>query len=1128
MPLPSALTTTQKNNLRAERYQARPILAMNPNAIVGTARINQTSFGASVAQLTFDTGSGMSNTLVGQTVYISRTNDIRRAYFRGRVRKAVSGATLFINETSASFADDDYIFIINDVALHPKLPRSADGVDYIDYDETFRQMLPVIYGLQSAYVITLDGTPKADLALAPSAYTTTQGASISTWSWSAPSATFQVGSNSTQNVTLRWTTAGVYWVRLTVTDNGARSNFLTFPVFVCSADYSDTFLYTGLDDLVISGGEGGWTCDFSAFDGVQNVLDQTLAVVFSLETIGTSTAPIVSNINFVGRLRNNNITADSDSTYLNIQNTRIRCEDILAQMGRTRLTSWSWTDADSPTAWGDINNLTLWRAIASLATDFSTLSNVSSLQFDSTANTYRTYDLDQASDVLLDGLNNLADAINARATPSTQGELFVYRSARFLSASARNALTTVMDFTLQDMLEFDIAIDPARLLGRQITYGGSYNTTSKGQDIYEAVAPAVVPTEGASTNETSNQVLTANLSIADAQAEIGARVADDFEARNPITKLRATLHDGFHFLMPNNFQWYTFTIGASDNNRGISYSSSDRWLCESVSCRYNPNGTWEVGAEFGIETQGGNFKVVANIAPNEEPYYAPPYPIDDPYPFFPDDGAFFPDDNPNPDELPAITPKDTQPIKNPSQTSQQIAGGDVVMVWDSSSVWLSRDYTKSDSPTWQKVLSASGITDCKFANVGNYAYAVANDGTDSTFYRTTDIFAGNPSWQSTSLSGVYTQLRTTDASGEVYIYQPNGTWVNALDFTSSNQSFSANIGSYSLGTGFVHGDTFVDGFYLRAVDIDRAFGVLSVTRVRMTYNLTKGTYDAGVVAAARIVFDGVSVAFEPKTTADGIGKTLEWTGTQTINELQLIVNVSRSASMTYSGAGQITAVEIEGNLANVRRSTDNGATFTNPQEVGTTIGTDSGFDTQRIGNLVFASQDGKVRQATDGGAFADTTDGGTAGTYPLLVRSYGQSGTNLIIGSAAAVSGETLWRVSGGSTAITPNDGANDGLAVSPQCVDMWITSNNNIIGIFSFAGVYKLGRSSDGGASWTFTTTNITTSSKHLRVRQSDTQRKQVYAIQAGLGLYSNNGGSSVMTKTAPSANLIGIEVKS
>lgn len=1152
MPTPSALTNDQKGYLRSDRYQARAYVALNPNAVVATARVNQAIFGASVAQLTFDNGSGTGSVLVGQTVYVSASNDITQAYFRGRVRKAISGATLFINETSTVFNDNDYIFIINDVALHNKLPR---GNDFIDYDITFRQGLPIAFGLQSAYVITLDDTPEASLSLAPNAFATASGASISSWLWSAPSATFTAGNSATQNVTLEWDTAGVYWVRLTVTDSGARSNFITFPVFVCSSDYSDAFIKTGIEDISINANDAGYQCSLTAFDGVESVLNNTLAVVFSVEKIGTSTTPIVSNVNFIGRLRQNTIATEANEQYVNTQDTAITIEDIASQMARCPIVTWSWTDKASPTVWGDIASLTLWRAIASMATDFSTLSNVASIRFDSTADTYRIYALNQNDSALYDGMISFSDAINARPTYTPQNEIFIYRSARFLTNAERNALTTVMDYTPQDMLGFDIDNDPAKLVGNQFSNGGSYNTFSQDVDLFEAIAPAVAPAEGVGQSETTNQVLTANNAIADSQVELGQRVANDFAQRNPITKINASLHDGFHFIQPNNFQWYTFTITADDNNRGLEFTTSDRWLCESVNARYDGNiGAWDVSAEFAIETSGGQYQVVVNVAPNEEPFYFAPYPIDNAYPNFPDENPFYPDENPDEDEVPPIEPKDKQPINNPvtEPVNTEIKGGDVVAVWNSAGVWVTTNFTKTNNPTWTQVYSGAGITDFRFAPLGNGAYVLSNDGADSFVWRTTNIFATSPSWAGTSLTGVYRQIRTTDTAGELFcLSEVLGEWAEEFDFVvdefASNFTIvppSVNIVSpvYTAGLGYNGGIHQPNLTRYNSVRIDTdVFADSFITSFTIFYTLAPTTN--GVFNDTSLQYQsGLNGAFTGFTTV-GLGVApVSSSYTANINLTRDVIvfqiNGSRANAPTNpDGNSIISKIIIRGtgvnpfggtSTYNTVYSTDNGATFGAPVAIGDSPSAIGGIDTQRIGNLVFVGDDEKIRQATNGGAYSDTTNGGTTGTYAQMIRTYGQTGTKLIFGTASAISGDTLWRLDGGATAITPNDGVNDGLVVSANCLDMWITSDNDIVGVFNFGGTYRLGKSSDAGNSWSFVTTNITSDSKYIRVRQSDTLRKQVYSIRADATIYSNDGGATTQLKSTPSPSLIGIEVKS
>lgn len=1128
MPLPSALTTTQKNNLRADIYRSQTYLALNLNAVVATARINQTSFPPSLAQLTFDTGSGMSGILVGQTVLISKTNDVRRAYWRGRVRKPTSGSTLFINQTSANFADDDYIFVINDVALHPKVPYADDsGNVFIDFDIAYRALLPIINGLQSAYVITLDGTPKADLALSPTALAPTSGATISTWAWSAPDATFVVGSSSTQNVTLRWTSAGVRWVRLTVTDNGGRSNFITFPVFVCSADYSDNFIQTGVENINITADESGYNATINAFDGVETVLDHTLAVIFSVETIGTSSTPIVSNINFVGRLRNNTIKTLADANYVNLTDTNITIEGIAVQMARCAVETWSSIDTASPTQWGDIKELTVWRMLCFVASDMSTLSNVASIEFDDTTNNFRAYIIPTQSETLWDAMNAIADSINGRVWQTAQGELNIRRSARFLSSSARNALTTVMDFTTQDMQTFTITLDPARTIGQAINYGGVYNTASQKTDIYQAIAPAIVKADGIGQAESINQILVANSTLADARVELGERVANDLEQRNPIPKLDTLLHDGFHFIQPNTFQWYIFIISTQFNNRGVAYGANDRWLCESVSLDYDNNiGTWAVNAVFALETRGGNYQTVVNIAPNQIDFGLPPYPIDDPYPAYPDENPFAPEENPKPEDTPPVKPEDKQPITNPTQqpNQAQIQGGDVVAVWNSASVWMCRDFTKTRTPNWKQIFSSpQTITDFKFGH-GNHAYVITNNGVNSIFWRTSNVFAGNPTWNSTNVTEAYELIRTTDTAGEIYIGFGEGcdTGVNFLSLGSLPSSITLEEND---GSGWIP-------FTFTPFTEPTPNTTSPPSRIRMTWDVACN--GSVTVNWARLIINTAAVNIE---TWDGSSWTLRYTSPKPLGIPQAYTDTwTNSTFISYSKIRvtlytrpKLTSVTIfDSTGMDVLRSTDHGASFASPVDAGTPPSGLGGIDTQRIGNLVFVGTNAKIRQATDGGAFSDTTGGATTGTYARLIRTYGTSGTKLVFGTNAPISGDTLWKIDGGVTAITPNDGSHNGLVVSNNCLDMWVTSDSQIIGVFNFGGTYKLARSSNGGTSWSFVTTNINSGSRYLRVRQSDTLRKQVYLLNADDCLYSNDGGVTTQIKEAPSALLTGIEVKS
>ena len=176
----AALTSDQLETLRgtdelASRFVGRVRVSTNPNEVVYSATVNQASFDDSFAQITYDGGSGtLANIWPGMTVLISRTSDMSNAYFRGRVRKTPTSTVLYVNENSYDIHDNDFIFILNDFGISDRLAREVSGVQYNDYDVSFRQLLPVIYGLNTVYAGDVDpDTGNLTLTLTASLLVTT-------------------------------------------------------------------------------------------------------------------------------------------------------------------------------------------------------------------------------------------------------------------------------------------------------------------------------------------------------------------------------------------------------------------------------------------------------------------------------------------------------------------------------------------------------------------------------------------------------------------------------------------------------------------------------------------------------------------------------------------------------------------------------------------------------------------------------------------------------------------------------------------------------------------------------------------------------------------------------------------
>jgi len=212
-------------------------------------------------------------------------------------------------------------------------------------------------------------------------------------------------------------------------------------------------------------------------------------------------------------------------------------------------------------------------------------------------------------------------------------------------------------------------------------------------------------------------------------------------------------------------------------------------------------------------------------------------------------------------------------------------------------------------------------------------------------------------------------------------------------------------------------------------------------------------------------------------------------------------------------------------------STDNGATFASEVEADSLTGDDGGFDVIRVGAQVYVGIDDEVQSAEDGGAYSSATGGGCAGSYPLCIWAYGTDAIKYLFSTAAAVGGETLWYVEGGSaTAITPNDGANDGIVATADSLCTDPASDDHIFGLFAFSGTVKFAYSPDQGTSWQFNT-QVSDDACYIRCKYVS-GHYHVYICDAAILWYGQWNGLSTSSitlhaKGTPSAAIKGVEIR-
>lgn len=1162
MSFNSALTSTQLDKLRGTSsvnptYSGKQFISLCPNTTIFAARVNQASFTASFAQITYDTVTtgAYTNIAVGQTVYLSATNDIRAAYFVGRVRKTPTSAILYINETSATVTDNDYIFVVNDYRIWEKLARESAGVQLKDYDRTFAQIPPIIYGLQSAYAGVVSGSPSGyTVAFAASAVAGTSGATISSYAYTIPSGgTVTAGSAATANVTVRFD-AGFYWVKLVVTDSGSRTATRYIPVWSVPTDFSAQ-VELGFNGASITGDSSGWNAQIEGFTGIDDVYDGTLCCIWDIERYNGTEGALVSNVKFVGRLRRETISGQGDEQYSYTSTVQFELEGAGAQLSRITAPLLALRYKSSPTLWDQITNLTIWRAIAHILHEHSTFLSLHSLEFDSTANTYLAQLLGTQGGNMFAAVQDLASAINAVMEFDATGKAQVVRDARYLTTAERVALTTVSSWEDDDFLDLGLDIDHAETTGRVDGSGGTFNTTSNIVTPLLAIAPGVAQGTGESRTSLARQILTANVASSTAQSELNTRVGHHYAQANGAEILTVTHPDGYNWIVPSVNQWYRWTLATTTNPRGISYDTATHWLVTQVSVDHdNESGTKTVQVTYARETSGAAGQTVAYPAPAQtsNPYSSiPPF---DPYISFPDLPSIFLPPNPGTGDIPPFT-------GNTGSAPSVPTNGNTVMIWTDSQVWLTKNFL-SASPTWTEITptGAVGIVDCKFDNSGTGAY----------------ILAG-----------------------------ASGSWSNTIDLTASDGGFSpssGSSGSYSAGTGWVHSDYFDGTTYNRGLDIQLSFSSATVTTVEFTYTLTKGSYNDGGQVAIRI-WSPISTIVKSQSFNGSSSGTAAFTYTtlHSSTGVRFFLRSSRQSSAVYSGAARITAVTISGTGTNpfgggssdysvyytsnvfaaaptwtegdaitgafnmlrltstsqqiyafnpggatARYSTDRGATWAAAIAVGTSAGAIAGGDTIKIGTVSLFGADNQIKKnTTNGGAYSNYGIAMASGTDPTAIvipryifgsASTTNASTNTpeyLVGSTALSAGNAgLWKVTSSGatfTDITPVLTGQYGKAQTANCLAMPWRSGSRIAAILTFNTTRHLVTSINAGAAWTDRGA-LTATADYIHYRKGDTTLNQLFGIgyaDATKPFYSPNHGAALYEKTSPTTDdLLGIQV--
>lgn len=1113
MPFPSALVSGQYDSLRGTSsvpptYQASQYMVLGDNVTVFQARVNQATFGDSYAQTGWDTATigAYTDVKAGQTVFISSTTTLRNAQFVGRVRKVPNATTFFINETSSLILDNWYITVIDDYRLWVKLGRETGGVYYKDWETTFVQPAPLVYGLASAYAGVVSGLPVGyTVAFAASAIAVASGATISSYAWSTPDGTVTAGSLSAAGVTIRFP-AGFRWVSLTVTDSGGRAQTRRIPVWAIPSDLSTT-VALGFDGANIEGSiDGGYSASVRAFTGVDTLLDNTVCAIVNVERYNGTEGSLVSNIAFTGRIRTEGNRSDADDLYSTLSEISYDIEGVGAQLARVSAPSIYMRSKASATVWDELVALTFWRAMWYLLFH-STFHELHSLAFDETGTTYRYLQLQTQGGNLLDAITDLAQSVTATFEFAPQGDSRVYRNLNYLETAGRNAAPTVAAFEERDWLALSLNHEQIETVGAVGGDGGSYNTSTNYVVALLGNAPKVAQGNAEGTSTLSRQVLTANLSKAAAKLELSQRLGHHYAFANPNDTLDVTFPDGYHWLTPSYSQWYTFAIGAGVLTSGRTYTAADRWTCQTVSIEHdNATGTKRVQASFRLESEGTPGTAYEPPAPVQIGLNLPAIP---PFPPFPPLGTppdvYLPP-NPDIDDVPPVITPGAYVAKD----------GNAVLVTTANGVWVCTDFLTSSTPTWREVTPAvtGSITAAVFGAVQS-AYVLESDGDISVLWYTGDVFASDPTWtEGFTLTGDYFIIRPTSTIGGVYIRGTIITEGGCFGAPSGVTDIYAqtpvvtprpDIGAGWYETTPLYSETAFEGngAYFATILMD------SCCKMEEVDDNGNTAAPGGNQAWYDCALGG------PNFGSFGQGNCVGQVTFRYFFGTPILFQLVDDPTCTGGGTRGV-----------VRHSPDFGASWS--AEYYPALG--GGIDTIKIGDgaLIGNATTVQLADADDVGFvnYGGTIPVGAAPTAIFIPRLTFAGGSNIntdtpvyLLASADVTAGNlSIWKVTASGvtfTDITFSVGADEFEAVSEECIHMPWSSASRMAAIGMFGATVRLITSTSAGAVWS-NRGALDATARYVRFRKGNTAGRQIYFTNGAPG-YSPDFGANLYLKSHP-----------
>jgi hypothetical protein len=629
MPFPTAITAGQQTQLRQKDQTFKQFLAVTPFRIVWQAEVNEALTSTVYDEFEWVNESGSYGTFTdvkeGMAVFITDSagataTDFKNPVVRGRARTSPNATTFFINKIGTNISTSQYVTVIEDYDLHERNQETDVNGNWLK-DSAISYSPPPPYvsdGLQSTY-IDYSGDATVTLSFAPTITPTAAGATIVSQVWDVDDGTITVGTSTDKDITVQFpgfATNEHRWVRLEFTDSNGVSYYFVFEVFttdITDGANSDVLLFLGSEGAATS---GSWVDGFSssklAYEDVSGVLPNTRCTLFSVDWYAGTTAPIVTNIQLVGRLRAETTAQDTSVEIARESNTNFTIEGFAQQLGRLGAPPLAVIDTDSPADFTQMTDPTPRRAIMYALIWHSTFASLCAVQFDSDVDDYvdQNFLMDDTSS-MLGIVNQQARLIQAQMTFARSGEAAIKREVNYIPTADRSSVPSIFISLSIDRASWQVDIDPVARVSTVEVGGTTYNTTLKTRTPYQSLSPVEGIGEGNEPEQLPGILLKSDLNSTNARAAVQSIAGNHLTNMNPKAVLRVVwATGGYYWISPNQWQVYRFIIDAGENIRGVGYSSSDTWLCTSTSTSQDSTGKRSVTAVFeqvSLPGRAGNY-----------------------------------------------------------------------------------------------------------------------------------------------------------------------------------------------------------------------------------------------------------------------------------------------------------------------------------------------------------------------------------------------------------------------------------------------------------------------------------------------------------------------------------------